>query len=66
MFYWTVFPADFPPGAREAVMQDLILAPEPYPRFRLRILLDEKDGMIEETLVVDVWAFGRTESTKRR
>ena len=62
MPHWTVFPADFPAGAREAVMQDLILAPEPYPQFRLRILLDSQERLIEETLVMDTLAFGRVES----
>ncbi len=65
MPHWTVFPADFPAGAHEAVMQDLILAPEPYPRFRLRILLDSQERLLEETLVVDTLAFGRVESLRR-
>ncbi|MCC6262036.1 MAG: metal-dependent hydrolase [Bryobacterales bacterium] len=66
MPYWTVFPADFPTGAREAVMQDLVLAPEPYPRFRLRILLDSRERLLEETLVVNTLGFDHFESTLRR
>lgn len=66
MPYWTVFPADFPAGAHEAVMQDLILAPEPFPRFRLRILLDSRERLLEETLVVNSWGFDRFETTLRR
>lgn len=65
MPYWTVFPADFPAGAREAVMQDLVLAPEPYPRLRLRILLDSQERLLEETLVVQIPDLGRFESTRQ-
>lgn len=66
MPHWTVFSADFPTGAHEAVMQDLILAPEPYPRFRLRILLDAQERLLEETLVLDLRELGRYELTRQR
>jgi membrane-bound metal-dependent hydrolase YbcI (DUF457 family) len=65
MPHWTVFPADFPAGAREAVMQDLVLAPEPYPWFRLRILLDSRERLIEESLVLESREWGRFEETRK-
>ncbi len=61
MPYWTAFPADFPAGAHEVEMRDLVLAPEPHPRFRLRILMDAEDRLIEESLVVDLLEFGEFE-----
>jgi hypothetical protein len=64
MPYWTVFPADFPTGAKEAIMRDLILAPEPYPRFRLRILLDQRERMLEEAFVVESREFGSFERSR--
>lgn len=63
--YWTVFPADFPAGATEMVMRDLVLAPEPHSRFRLRLLMDAQERLREESLVVDLQEFGRFESTRR-
>ena len=65
MPHWEVFPADFPVGAREAVMRDLMIAPEPYPWFRLRVLLDAQERLLEESLVIDTRDFGRYEDVRQ-
>jgi hypothetical protein len=54
MPYWTVYPAGFPADANEAILSDLWLAPEPYPLFRLRVLLDAQDRLLEESLRIEL------------
>lgn len=65
MPYWQTYPADYPANASEAILRDIVLAPEPYPLFRLRVLLDGDDRLLEESIRIeigDLANFGETRS----
>jgi membrane-bound metal-dependent hydrolase YbcI (DUF457 family) len=64
MPHWMVYPADSPPGATEVVMGDLVLAPEPYPLFRLRLLLDAEERLVDERLRIQVQDMLTLESSR--
>ncbi len=64
MPYWVVFPADYPANATEAILNDLVLAPEPYPLFRLRVVLDTDGRLIEESVRIEVQDWTQLEAVR--
>lgn len=66
MPYWTAYPASFPAGAHEAILSDLVLAPEPYPLFRLRVLLDVEDRVLEESVRIELWDWKQWDAVRER
>ncbi len=65
MPYWTVYPAGIPADANEAILSDLWLAPEPYPIFRLRVLLDSQDRVLEESIRIELWDWKQMEAVRQ-
>lgn len=55
MPYWAVYPATYPETGSELVLRDLVLAPDPYPLFELRIKLNENEALQSERFQVSLW-----------
>lgn len=57
MPHWTVYPAAHPAQGSDVVMRDMVLAPDPYPLFRLRLFLRADEMLTRENFQIELWGY---------